>query len=163
MPQINQLHDVFASQLFWLVIVVGLVYFGIAKGMVPRIMSTMDARDGRVSADLAAAEAARQAADATEEAYRARMNDSRAEALRVTAEARQDSARASEGRVAAADAEIRERIEGAEARLRERVQAATGEIETVAAEAARELVGRLAGLEISATDAAEAVKAVTRG
>jgi F-type H+-transporting ATPase subunit b len=163
MPQINQLHDVFASQLFWLVIVFGLVYFGIARNMVPKIMSTMDARDGRISADLAAAEGARQAADATEEAYRARMNDSRAEALKVTAGAKADSARASEARIAAADAGIRDRIEAAEARLRERATAAAGEIETVAAEAARAMVGRLAGIEVSAADAAQAVKAAANG
>jgi F-type H+-transporting ATPase subunit b len=163
MPQLTQLGEVIWSQLFWLVVTMALVYFGIAKGMVPKIMSTMDARDDRISADLAAAEGARQAADATEEAYRARINDSRAEALKVTAGAKAESARASEGRIAAADAEIREKIDAAEARLRERAGAAAGEIETVASEAAREMVGRLAGLKISAADAAKAVKAVANG
>ena len=85
MPQINQLSDVLYSQLFWLALTLAVIYFGIGKAMLPKIMSTMDARDSRITQDLAAAEAARREADETEEAYRTRINESRAEALKVTA------------------------------------------------------------------------------
>ena len=159
MPQINQLSDVLYSQLFWLLLTLAIIYFGIGRAMVPKILSTMDARSGRISDDLAAAEAARRAADATEEAYRARMAESRTEALKVTGAAKQESARATEGRVAAADAATREKIEAAEARLRAASEAALGDIENVAAEAAQDMVGRLAGLNVSKAEAAQAVKA----
>ena len=33
MPQIAQILETYASQIFWLLIVFGLLYFGIAKGM----------------------------------------------------------------------------------------------------------------------------------
>ena len=49
-----------------------LIYFGIGKAMLPKIQSTVEARDKRIADDLAAAEAARVAADETEAAYRAR-------------------------------------------------------------------------------------------
>src|SRR5687767_13816227 len=106
MPQINQLSDVLYSQLFWLAITLAVIYFGIGKAMLPKIMSTVEARDSRIAQDLAAAEAARRAADETEEAYRARMNESRAEAMKVTAAAKQEGAKATEGRVREADAVI---------------------------------------------------------
>ena len=44
MPQLTQLGEVIWSQLFWLVVTMALVYFGIAKGMVPMIQATVDAR-----------------------------------------------------------------------------------------------------------------------
>lgn len=158
MPQINQLADVLYSQLFWLLLTLAVIYFGIGKAMLPKIMSTMEARDTRVAEDLAAAEAARRAADDTEEAYRTRMNESRAEALKVIGAAKQESARATEGRVHEADAGIREKLEAAEARLRAASQAALADIETVAAEAAQEMVAKLAGISVSREEAAQAVK-----
>jgi F-type H+-transporting ATPase subunit b len=159
MPQINQLSDVLYSQLFWLLLSLAVIYFGIGKAMLPKIMSTIEARDTRIGEDLAAAEAARRAADATEEAYRERMNESRSEALKAIGAAKQESARATEARVAEADAATRARVEAAEARLRAATDAALGDIENVAAEAARDMVTKLAGVSVSRDEAAQAVKA----
>ena len=159
MPQITQLSDVLYSQLFWLLLTLAIIYFGIARAMVPKIQSTVDARSARITDDLAGAEAARREADAVEEAYRARMNESRAEALKVTGSAKQESARATETRVAAADAAIREKVEAAEARLRAATDAALTDIENVAAEAAQDMVVKLAGVTVSQAEAASAVKA----
>ena len=159
MPQINQLADVLYSQLFWLLLTLAILYFGVGRAMLPKIQSTIAARDSRIADDLAAAEAARRAADATEEAYRARIEESRGEAMKVTAAARQDSARATEQSVRAADAATRDKLEAAEARLRGAAQAALGDIEGVAAEAAQEAVARIAGLTVGRDEAARAVKA----
>lgn len=159
MPQINQLSDVLYSQLFWLALTLAVIYFGIGKAMLPKIMSTMEARDSQITQDLAAAEAARREADETEEAYRTRINESRAEALKVTAAAKQEGARATEKRVAQAESAIREKVEAAEARLRSATDAALGDIETVAAEAAQDMVARLSGVTVGRDDAAQAVKA----
>ena len=57
MPQLNQLALVAYSQFFWLAVVLGLIYFVIGKGMLPKIQSTVDARDQSIAADLAAADA----------------------------------------------------------------------------------------------------------
>jgi F-type H+-transporting ATPase subunit b len=159
MPQINQLAEVLYSQLFWLLLTLAVIYFGIGRAMLPKIQATMDARDSRIAEDLAAAEAARRAADATEEAYRVRMAESRAEALKVTGAAKQESARATEGRMAEADAATRVKVDAAEARLRAAADAAVAEIENVAADAAKDIVARLAGVTVSKADASEAVKA----
>src|ERR671929_107780 len=58
MPQINQLADVAYSQFFWLLLVLGLIYFGIGKAMLPKIQSTVEGRQQRIAEDLAAAQAA---------------------------------------------------------------------------------------------------------
>ena len=66
MPQINQLALVAYSQFFWLLLVLALIYFGIGRMMLPKIQSTVESRDQRISGDLAAAQAAREAAEGTE-------------------------------------------------------------------------------------------------
>jgi F-type H+-transporting ATPase subunit b len=159
MPQINQLADVAYSQFFWLLLVLALIYFGIGRAMLPRIQSTVEARDRRIADDLAAAQAARAAADETEAAYRAGLEASRTEALKVAQAAKQSSARAAEERIRAANEATGQRVDEAEARIRAATQAALTKIEGVAAEAAREMVERLAGISVSDRDAAQAVKA----
>jgi len=158
MPQINQLADAAYSQFFWLLLVLALLYFGIGRMMLPKIQSTVDLRDKRIAGDLAAAQAARSAAEQTEAAYRARMDESRAEALKLAQAAKVSSARATEERMRAANEEIGAKVEAAEARIRTAADAAMTEIESVAAEAAREMVERLAGLSVGGDEAARAVK-----
>jgi len=159
MPQLNQLADAAYSQFFWLLLVLAVIYFGIGKAMLPKIQSTVDARDQRIADDLAAAQAARETADAIEAAYRARIDESRAEALKVAAAAKADSAKATEEKMKAIDAEVGAKVDHAQTRIRAATDAALGEIEGVAAEAAQEMVSRLAGVGVSKAEAAKAVKA----
>lgn len=159
MPQIAQIDATFASQLFWLIVSFGLIYILIGRGMLPKIEATVDARDQRISDDLAAAERARAAADETEEAYRAKTEANRAEALKVTQVAKDASARETEQRIKAADAEIGSRVSAAEAKIRAAANAALADIENVAAEAAHDMVARLSGASVSREQAQQAVKA----
>jgi F-type H+-transporting ATPase subunit b len=159
MPQLEQLGDVVYSQFFWLLLVLALIYFGIGKAMLPKIQSTVDARDKRIAGDLAAAQQARSAADETEAAYRARIDESRAEAQKVAAAAKASSAKATEERMLAANARNATKIGKAEARIREATDKALADIENVAADAARDMVQRLAGVSVSDQEAAKAVKA----
>ncbi|HEX8241538.1 MAG TPA: ATPase [Allosphingosinicella sp.] len=158
MPQINQLALAAYSQFFWLLLVLAIIYFGIGRMMLPKIQSTVEARDQRIAGDLAAAQAARTAAEETEAAYRARIDSTRGEALKVAQAAKVSSARAGEERVRAANEEIGAKLEAAEARIRSATEATLGEIEAVAAEAAREMVERLAGLSVGSDEAARAVR-----
>jgi F-type H+-transporting ATPase subunit b len=163
MPQLNQLAEVAYSQFFWLLVVLALIYFGIGHFMVPKVQSTVDAREKRMADDLAAAQAARAGADEVEADYRARMDVGRAEAMKLVQESKAASARDAEEKVRAAGEEIGGRVEAAEARIRTAADAALAEIEAVAAEAAQEIVQRLAGLSVSPKKAAAAVKAALHG
>ena len=159
MPQLNQLPDIWWSQLFWLAVVFGLIFFVIGRGMLPKIQSTIDAREKKVADDLEHAQAARRAADETEAAWRERMDSARAEAAKVANEAKQSSAKDTEAKVRKAAEKINAKTEAAQAKLRAAVEGARSEIETVAAEAAAEMVSRLTGKSIAQQDAAQAVKA----
>jgi F-type H+-transporting ATPase subunit b len=161
MPQLEQLGLVAYSQFFWLAIVLGLIYFGIGKAMVPKIQSTVEARDKKIADDLAAAEAARVQADETEEAYRRRMDASRAEAMKVTAAAKQESARKVEKLAAKADAANQAKLEKAQERIRAASTAAQAEIAAIAAEMTRDVVAKVAGLEVAKDEALKAVELET--
>ena len=55
MPQIEQLASTYTSQIFWLLVFFGLVFFIVGRGMVPRVMDTVAQRDTQIASDLAAA------------------------------------------------------------------------------------------------------------
>lgn len=158
MPQIAQIASTYAGQIFWLLIVFGLIYFGIGRAMLPKIEATVDMRNAKVAGDLAAAEAARVAADATEEAWRTKMAAAKAESQAETAAAKAKAAAAAEKRVKAADTKAAKKLADAEATIRASTDAALTSIEGAAAEAAQDLVAKLSGAKITTTAAAAAVK-----
>jgi F-type H+-transporting ATPase subunit b len=159
MPQLSQLSEVYLSQLFWLAVALGFIFFVIARGMVPKIQATVDQREGKIAADLERAQAARREADETEAAWRARMDAARAEAARLTQEAKNESARQTEAKVKKAADKINAKAEAAEAKIREAAVAARSEIEAVAADATQQMIERLTGLKVDRKEAAQAVKA----
>lgn len=158
MPQIAQLGEFYASQIFWLVVFFGLAFFIVGRGMVPKVMDTVAHRDKQISDDFAAAEQARREADVQEEAWRARENARRAEAQAVIAEARSKAALATEGRLAETQRGLDSKIAAAESRIAEALAAASAEIENVATDAARDVVARVAGITVDDGVARTAVK-----
>jgi F-type H+-transporting ATPase subunit b len=158
MPQINQLSEIFISQLFWLAVVFGIIYFVIGRGMVPKIRATVDLRESKIAGDLERAQEMRKEADAMEATWRARMDAARLEAARISQEARQASALATEAKVNAASDQISLKLETAEGKIRDAVSAARAEIEAVAAEAAQEMVHRLTGIAVGSGEVAAAVR-----
>lgn len=163
MPQIAQLSETYASQIFWSLIFFGLVFFVIGRGMVPKVMATVEARDSQIAADLAAAQAARDAADAEQSSWAASVTRQREEAHGLIARAKADAAKASDTRLSAAGAKIDARLAEADARIAAARQAALGEVEAVAAEAAGDIASRLAGLTVDPLTSAAAVKEVLHG
>lgn len=158
MPQIAQLMDTYSSQIFWLLVFFGITFFLIGRGMVPKVMGTVELRDNQIASDLAAAQAARDAADSEEEAWRERENANRAAAQGLIAEAKSKAAVTSEKKLAAAQKRIDTKIEKAEADIAAARDNAMAEIEDVAVDAAQDIVSRLAGTKVDKRSVRSAVK-----
>ncbi|PKP90067.1 MAG: ATPase [Alphaproteobacteria bacterium HGW-Alphaproteobacteria-14] len=158
MPQIAQLAETYASQIFWLLVFFGLTFFVVGRGMVPKVMSTVADRDSQIAADLAVAEAARARADDEEAAWRKRENDNRAAAQALIAKAKSDAAAKAEKKLAAAQKRLDTKLAKAESEIAEARKNALAEIEDVAVEAARDIVKRLAGVSVTKPVAAKAVR-----
>jgi F-type H+-transporting ATPase subunit b len=157
MPQLSQLALVYQSQWFWLLLVLAAIYFFVGRGMVPKVEATVDQRDARIAADLAEAERLRAEADATEEEWRSRINDAHADAQALAHDAKDRALRDTEKRVHVADTKLAAKTEEAARALDEARQSALAEIEGLAAEAAREIVGKLTGAKVDDKAARKAV------
>ena len=160
MPQIEQIAGTLTSQVFWLLVFFGLTFVLVGLGMVPKILGTVELRDGQIAGDLTAAQAGRDAADSEEAAWRTRENANRAAAQGVLGEAKAKAAAASAAKLADAQARLDTRIAEAEAAIEAARTSAMAEIEGVAADAARDIVARVAGAEVDAAAAEAAVKEV---
>jgi F-type H+-transporting ATPase subunit b len=158
MPQIAQLAETYASQIFWLLIFFGFTFFVVGRGMVPKVLATVGQRDQQIADDLAAAQAARDKADAEEQAWRIRENENRAAAQALVAEAKADAARKSEKTINAAQKRLDTRLADAEQRIAAARAEAMAEVANVATEAAQDIVARLAGVKVTKPAAAKAVK-----
>lgn len=158
MPQIAQLGEFYASQIFWLLVFFGITFFVVGRGMVPKVMDTVATRDNRIATDLKAAEAARAQADAEEAAWRARENANRAQAHGFIADARAKAAAATAERIAGTQARLDAEIAAAETRIAEARRNAAAEIEDVATEATRDILSRVAGLSLDDMAVRGAVK-----
>jgi F-type H+-transporting ATPase subunit b len=157
MPQLDQIADVYASQLFWLAIFFGAIFVIVGLGMLPKIQSTIDARDEKIADDLKAAVAARTAADELEEVYRTGMDKGRAEATKLTAGAKSDAIRNTEKAIAKADKAIGSKVDKAMAKIVEARSAARAQVEEVASGATQAMIERVAGLKVDADAARAAV------
>lgn len=158
MPQIAQLAETYASQILWLLIFFGFTFFVVGRGMVPKVLATVGQRDQQIADDLAAAQAARDKADAEEQAWRIRENENRAAAQALVAEAKADAARKSEKTINAAQKRLDTRLADAEQRIAAARAEAMSEVANVATEAAQDIVARLAGVKVTKPAAAKAVK-----
>ncbi len=160
MPQISQILETYASQFFWMLITFGLIYFGIAKMMLPKVEATVDARDKKIADDLAAAERAKTDAHAMEAGGDGEMLAARADAMAKSNEAKAKAAKETAATLASADSEILVKLSAAEAALHAVRDKAMANIEAVAADAAADILAKIAGIKINAVQAATAVKAV---
>ncbi|EAQ30462.1 ATP synthase B chain [Erythrobacter sp. NAP1] len=158
MPQIAQLAETYSSQVFWLLVFFGITFFLIGRGMVPKVMETVGMRDQQIADDLAAAQAARDAADEQEDAWRERENANRAKAQGLIADAKAKAAASSEAKLADAQKRLDAKLEAAETEIEAARTSAMAEVEDVAAEATQDIVARLAGAKVDKRTARSAVK-----
>jgi F-type H+-transporting ATPase subunit b len=163
MPQLYQLPDVILSQLLWLAVALGFIFFVIARGMVPKIQATVDEREKKIASDLEEVQRARDEAEKAEAAYREKMDASRSEALKLAQQAKDAGAREAEKRVAAASKKLDSKLEASQAKIRDAAVSAQSEIESVAVEATREIFAKLTGGTVPAAEATRAVKVALNG
>lgn len=159
MPQLSQIGAIYASQLFWLAIVFGLVYFGIGRAMVPKIERTIDDRNARIAVDLAAAQAARDTAHASEDGYNASLDAARGQAMKLVGEAKAKATAAAEAALKAGNADQDKALADATARIVTAKGTALVEIEAATVDAVEAIVAKLSGQAPDRATVAAQVKA----
>lgn len=150
--------DDFPSQLVWLTLSFVVLYVLLAKVMLPRVASILEARKRRIESDLAGAAQAKTASDAAIAAYEKSLADARANAQALAAKTHQELAAQSEARRKDLEAGLAAKLADAEKQIAATKSAAMKNVSGIASEAASSIVERLTG---SAPDKAAIERAVS--
>ena len=160
MPQFDS--STFASQLFWLVVILVVFFLALRNVALPRIGGALEERQRKIDDDLDKAAAYREDAESALAAYEKALANAAVEGQEIH---RKNSAELSEA-AAQRRAELATKLAGdshaAEARIAAAMKPALANIRDVAVEAARQAVSRLAGVQVSKPDAKAAVAAALK-
>jgi len=136
----------FASQIFWLAIVFGILFLLITKRVLPGIEETMAARADRIQGDLDRAAKLQQDAAEAAETHAAAIAKARDEARDYLREAQAATQAELDKRQTARTDEIGKQAAAAEGRIAEARDAALASVREIAVDAAGAVTERLIGV-----------------
>ncbi|KAF0117363.1 MAG: F-type H+-transporting ATPase subunit b [Rhodospirillaceae bacterium] len=160
LPQFNPAF--FATQLFWLAMCFGVLYFLMARIAVPRIAEVLSERQRRIDDDLERASQLKTQTESAIQAYERALAKARAEAHAVLQRSQDEI----DHLVQTRNREVAERLAGevraGEQRIAAAKEVALSEVKGIAAEVAETAVVRLAGLALDPSRYREVVAAVVK-
>lgn len=160
MPQLNQLD--WAPQIIWLIITFGILYLLMVWVALPRIGTVIDKRAGKIAADLKAAETNKRETEEAIAAYEQALATAKQKAHAIVDEGRAKLKAETDAERAELDQRLAAKAEEAAAEIDKAKKSAMKDINTVAAEAAADIVKQLIGVAPSKADLEKAVTAARR-
>ncbi len=151
----------YASQLLWLAITFGVLYWTISRIAAPRIAGILEVRRDRIAGDLSEAERLRGETDAAVAAYEQSLADARKNAGAIAAETRAQLSRELDDRRRTIEADLATKLADAESRIRDIKTKALAEVDGIATETTEAIVAALIG-NVSREEAAAAVSGVRK-
>jgi F-type H+-transporting ATPase subunit b len=149
----------YASTIFWLLVVFGIVYYLMSKIALPRVESILETRAAKIDGDLSAASLMQDKAKAAGEAYEKLLADARANAQGIGQKAKDEAARDADTRRKAVEAEVAAKVAVSETSIADARGKAMANVDGIAAGAAAEIVRRISGVAPSADELKSAVGA----
>lgn len=148
LPQFD--FSTWGSQIFWLVVTFGALYFILSKFILPALASGIAERSDRIADDLAAAERMQREAEHANTEYERGLADARAKSHNISATTRAsvEAEIAAEGE--AADTDLARQQAAADVRIAGIRADAMSNIDGIALGAAEHIVSKLAGISPSA-------------
>ncbi len=157
MPQFELAN--FIPQIAWLALVFAILYFVVVTPTLPKLGHVIQAREDKVSGDVAAAAQAKAHADGVAADYTAQMAAAHDRARVTIAQAKDTASAATAARLAQVDAELLDQANAANTSLAAARTKVLTEIEAVIADTAADLVEKLTGARPSAQAARDAAGA----
>jgi F-type H+-transporting ATPase subunit b len=136
----------FAPQIFWLVIIFGLLYVLMSRIALPRVGGIIETRDAKIAADLDASRDMQSKAQAAAQANDEHLRRRREEAQAIGREAQQKIANEAAAQRTRAEADAAEKIRAAEERIGAAKTAALANVEQIALDAAASIIEKLTGV-----------------
>jgi F-type H+-transporting ATPase subunit b len=154
----------FASNLFWLAITFGALYWLMSKVALPRLGAVLEERAETIGRDLDQATQMQAKAEDMAQAYEKALAEARKNAQGIAQAARETGAKESDAKRHATEAELASKLAKAEATIAKTKTKAMGNVRDLGTDIAAVIVTKLTGQAPSATEAAEAVdQALTQG
>lgn len=143
MPQFD--FSTFASQITWLIITFGILYFVLSTMILPKIENTISNRHNRIADDLDTASRMQREAEEAEKSYERVLADAKAKAHNVAESTRASINEEIEREISAADAETAAQSLKSEAKISDIRSAALSNIDTIAKDVASDIVKKFIG------------------
>lgn len=150
----------FAPQLFWLVVIFGLLYVLMSRLALPRVGNILSDREARISADLDASREMQAKAQAAAAANDETLRLKRDEAQGIGREAQHKIAAETAAQRMAAEAQAAEKIRAADARIASAKALALANVEQIATDAAASIIEKLTGSPVDKAALAAEYQAV---
>jgi F-type H+-transporting ATPase subunit b len=152
----------FASQLVWLALTFGFLYFVLSKYLLPRIGEVIEERATRIKRDLAEAERLQGETKSALADYEKALNDARAKSTALGKETQAHLAGEADKERAAADALNTKSLADAEKRIAETKLKALANVNTIAGDTAAAIVAKLTGMTATPDEIKGALAAITK-
>ncbi|WP_343039124.1 F0F1 ATP synthase subunit B [Propylenella binzhouense] len=149
----------FGSQIFWLIISFGLLYYLMSKVALPRIATILEERNDRIADDLAEAERLKRETDEAIAAYEQALAEARQNAHGIAQEAREAAKAEIDADRSRLEGELDGKLQAAEARIGEIKSRALGDVDAIAKDAAEAIVEVLIGTGVARGEIERAVDA----
>ena len=147
----------FGSQLLWLAISFGVLYYLMSKVALPRIAGILEDRRDRIEGDRAEAMRLKEETDDAIAAYEQAHAEARKKAHGIAQATKDKLSREVEAKRTEVEAELGEKLEAAETRVREIKAAALAQVGEIATDAAGEVVKALIGGKLTKKEIDDAV------
>jgi F-type H+-transporting ATPase subunit b len=143
MPQLD--FSTFPNQIFWLIVTLVVIYFVLSRIALPRIGAVLAERSGTITNDIAAAEELKQKTVEAEAVYQQALEDARAQASAIVAEAKADIQSELDAELKKADKKIAAKAAESEKAIAEIRDGSVKSVTEVAKDTAKELVAVFGG------------------
>ncbi len=151
------------SQIFWFLLVFGLLYLTFVKVVLPKMGGVIEARQNKIEGDLARAETLKAEAEEAVATYEKALAKARAEASGILHEAAEATRKEIEAQSAAFDKELNKKVQAAQARIAEAEAEARSHLKEIAVAAAGMATEKLIGVAPSEAEVTAAVDRAAGG
>jgi F-type H+-transporting ATPase subunit b len=143
MPQLD--FSTYPSQIFWLFITLSVLYYTLARHLLPPVVEIVEQRKQRIAGDLERAKKMQQEAEQVKYEYELALQKARAEANQILQATTVRIKTMQDERVARLEESLGQQMQEAEARIRKSKDAISKEIQTIAENLAQDVVNKLVG------------------
>jgi len=149
----------FPSQILWLAISFGLLYLLMSRIALPRVGSIIEARNHRLTSDIAEANRLKAESEAAAAAYEQALAEARRNAAAIAQKARDEAKADADAERGRAEGEVAEKVAAAEKAIAASKAKAMAEVGGIATDTAESIVKALTGGSVTRADIDRAVKA----